>query len=143
MPRPTRFADTPGQLHVASICYDFDADGGAGDGDFLLPGVIPARALLLNGVVSVLKDLTSEGVFTTVALRLIPDDEYIVADEDLTGWTTGGRSLKVTDLLKAGNYDPLIIKEDCQISLDATDALTGGKFVLYLTYVMALDEIID
>lgn len=134
MSRTTRFPDKPGQVHVATIHYDFALDGGA-EGEITLPGTFPAGALFINGICHILESLV--GVGTTIGLKL--GDADIVAAEVVANWDAG---LKVTDVLAAdGDYNPALLDDDLNVSIViAGGDLTAGKIAVHLIYIMSPAE---
>ena len=131
MPRTTRCPDIPGQVHVATVHYDFSLDGGA-EGEIVLPGTFPTGALFLNAVCNVLEALEGEGA----SAALMMGEEELVPAAAVASWPEG---LKLTEILTAvGAFNPALLIEDLNLSLVITDAdLTAGKIAVHVLYVMS------
>lgn len=123
-------------LSYAYFEYDFDTDGGA-VGEIDLRGTpIPAGAVVLPGHVIMETDFTSGGSATVAIGSAKTDSTTIDADGFLTAtaygsFFTNGYKVTVADDL-TGTTDSDII---ATITV-ATAALTAGKFVLLLPYVV-------
>lgn len=130
MPRTTRFPNVPGQLHLATVHYDFALDGGA-EGEIVLPGQFPAGAVFVIGVCHVLEPLTGDGASAALMLG----DAELIPAAAVASWTAG---IKVTDVLGAGGFNPALIEEDLHASIVISGAdLTAGKVALHMVYLVS------
>jgi len=133
MPRTTRFPDVPNQVHVATVHYDADLDGG-NIGEKILPGTFPAGALFFNGICHILQSLTEE-ILESPLIGLKLGDADLVAPEGFANWNAG---LKVTDVLLPGDYNPALLEEDANLSIVISGGtLVSGKIAIHLMYVMS------
>jgi hypothetical protein len=143
MPRSTRFADSLERINVASVYYDFAADGGA-IGPHELPGEVPAGAVILDGFYDVLTQFTTAAADAgLIALHIQNPADLLVANDvaDVLNPFDPG----VKDILPNGTAATAIkLTADRNVTLTVSgQALTAGKLAVHLFYVMSPNVLID
>lgn len=116
---------------VVKLSYDFDTDGGA-IGTIDLGGALPAGAIILDGMMNVTEEITSDGA-ATIALHAASADDILAAA--VLG-TNGGAGLH--DIVPVGTAaTAILLTEETDLTLTVAEAaLTAGAFDLYLRVLM-------
>lgn len=130
------FADGLSRVRVASATYDFAVDGGE-IGPIDLGVEIPDNAIVLDGMVDVITTLTSATDAATVALSVDNAGDIVAAiaiDDVSAPWDEGlqaivplGTAATAVKTTAAGAMAATIAEE----------AVTAGKFVVILRYVLS------
>jgi len=125
-------------LHVAQVTYDFAVDGGV-IGPILLGATIPDNAIVWDGFYEVLTTVTTAGADAgTLALHVNSANDLVTATAVSAGgniWDAG-----IHPIVPVGTA-ALAIKLTAARALTLTiggQAVTAGKFVLYVFYVLGL-----
>ena len=121
-------------LRVARYTYDFTVQGGV-QGNLVLTGTaLPAGVLAIGGLVSVKNALTSGGAST--ASLVIEGANDLITDTAVAGapWSTTG-SKAIVPIMTAGTSILTTISRTPLLVVTTAD-LTGGKFNLFLIYVV-------
>ena len=118
----------------------FDAEGednpNQAVGAHALPVKLPANSIIVGGVVDVVKTFTSENDTATIAISVAQANDIVAAKAiNATGdvWDAGLHAI----IPKANTPESTGIKLTAEKAITVTvgvEALTAGKFVLYLDY---------
>lgn len=127
-----------GRVYVARAVYNFAKDGGA-VGAITSPVVIPNRAVVMGGFVSVITTCTSAGADAgTMAISVEGANDIVsaIAINDASNpWDAGRKAI----VPKRNTPESTSVKTTAARRVTftiATQAFTAGKFVVYLEYVL-------
>lgn len=126
-------------LHLrrtAVAVFEVDEEAGLEPEAYALDVKLPANAIIVGGVVDVVKTFTSENDTATIAISLVEANDIVAAkaigaEGDV--WDAGLQAI----VPKANTPESTGIKltEEKAITVSVgVEALTAGKFVLYLDY---------
>ena len=126
---------------VAVFEVDETLDDGLGADDYELDVVIPANAVIVGGVVDVVKPFTSENDTATIAISLVEANDIVAAKAigaEGDPWDAGLQAI----IPKANTPESTGINLTADTPVTVTvgvEALTAGKFVLYLDYYEGIE----
>ena len=129
---------------VAVFEVDETLDGGLAADDYELDVVLPANAIIVGGVVDVVKTFTSENDTATIAISLVEANDIVAAkaigaEGDV--WDAGLQAI----IPKANTPESTGIKLAADTPVTVTvgvEALTAGKFILYLDYYEGIETVV-
>jgi len=132
---PAVMADGLQQVLLARATWDFAVDGGA-VGAIDLGVTLPDNAIVLDGVVDVITTLTSAGDIATIALHAEAADDIVLAVAIGTGtpWDLGLRA--IIPLGTSATAFKLTAARAITATI-AVEAVTAGKFILLVRYVIS------
>lgn len=124
---------------IARATYDFAVDGGA-IGAIGLGVTIPDNAIIKSAVYDVITTLTSSGDTATIALHIQSADDVVIAVAIGTGtpWDAGLRAAIPDGGLVTNMFKTTVPREIT--ATIAVEAVTAGKFHLYVEYVVSDEE---
>ena len=130
------FGDGLSRVRVATATYDFAVDGGAISAIDL--GVtLPDNAMILDGMVDVITTLTSAGDTATIALHAEAAGDIVAAiaiNDGTNPWDAGLRAIKQ---LGTSTTATKLTAARAITATIAVEAVTAGKFVVFLRYVLS------
>ena len=121
-------------MGTVSYEYDFARDGGAISDITLSSDILPDDAIVLDGVIHVKTAVTSGGS-ATIALK-VNSSEDILAATAIASFSAGA----LLDVVADGTATNMILtaaKKNLTMTV-ATAALTAGRFVVHLRYVLSI-----
>lgn len=121
---------------VAKFSYDFAVQGGV-VGDIVLAGTpLPKNAIVWDGVVDVITALTG-GAGATAAVSTAQAANDLITAADITGapWSTTGSKALVPVGVAANSIK--MTADRAPKLVVGTDALTAGKFNLFIEYYLS------
>ena len=116
--------------------FEVDEEAGAAVKAHALAVKLPANAIICGGVLDVVKTFTSENDLATIAISVAQANDIVVAKAiNATGdvWDAGLQAI----VPKSNTPETTGIKLTAEKAVTVTvgvEALTAGKFVLYLDY---------
>jgi hypothetical protein len=126
------------RVYVARAVYDF-ADVGGAIGAITSPVVIPNRAVIIGGFVSVITTCTTAGADAgSMAISVEGANDIVSAITVVNGanaWDAGRQAI----VPKRNTPESTSVKTTAARRVTftiATQAFTAGKFVVYLEYVL-------
>jgi len=118
----------------------FDAEGednpNQAVGAHALPVKLPANSIIVGGVVDVVKTFTSKNDTATIAISVAQANDIVAAKAiNATGddWDAGLQAIVPKSNTPESTGIKLTAEKVVTVTV-GTEALTGGKFVLYLDY---------
>ena len=121
------------KVNLASFEYDFAVHGGAVGDITLANDVLPDDAIVMDGVIEVKTALVGSGA--TVALKVLGTDDILAATA-ITSFTLAA-ILDVVPVGTAATMIKMTAKGNMTMSV-AVAALTAGRFVVHLKYVLGV-----
>ena len=121
---------------VAVFEVDETLDGGLAADDYELDVVLPANAIIVGGVVDVVKTFTSENDTATIAISLVEANDIVAAkaigaEGDV--WDAGLQAIVPKSNTPESTGIKLTEEKAITVSV-GVEALTAGKLVIYLDY---------
>ena len=130
-------ADALNAYRIARATYDFSVDGGAVSA-ISLTTTLPDNAIIVGGFLDVLTTFTSSGDSATIAIHVEGANDIVtaVAISAATDWDAGLHAI----IPKANTPESTGVKTTSAQAITATiavEAVTAGKFVVWLYYVVS------
>ena len=132
------------QRRTAVAVFEVDEEAGLEPEAYALDVKLPANAIIVGGVVDVVKTFTSENDTATIAISLVEANDIVAAKAiNATGdvWDAGLQAI----IPKANTPESTGIKlaADTPVTVSVgVEALTAGKFVLYLDYYEGIETVV-
>ncbi len=121
-------------LKCVSFCFDFSKVGGA-VGTYNMGVRLPAGAVIVNAFADVITAPTSADSTATIAVAVeSANDIFTAAAVSGAPWSTTGRKQGIPDLATVADYKKTTVERQATVAV-AVQALTAGKFDVYLMYV--------